>query len=251
MIPASGVTNAASLDPAQPIAPGSYIAIGNGTNPGTALSDFTVFNTFQRLPLALDGCQPGCATSVSFDVPAAGISVPGRLTYASATQVNLQAPWELQGQSSVQVKVTFTDTGGNYTFGNVVTVPVATYSPAFFEIAPGVAAAQDSSYATITSTNPVARGASVAFYLNGLGPVDNTPESGAGASLITLTRTTSTPILMIGGQQATVLFSGLTPGLAGLYQINATIPSNLTAGNQPVTVSIGGVVSKASGIVVK
>jgi uncharacterized protein (TIGR03437 family) len=34
----------------------------------------------------------------------------------------------------------------------------------------------------------------------------------------------------------------LTPGNAGLYQINAVVPST-TAGLQPITVSIGGVVS--------
>jgi uncharacterized protein (TIGR03437 family) len=41
------------------------------------------------------------------------------------------------------------------------------------------------------------------------------------------------------------------PGFAGLYQINATIPGGLTAGNQPVTVAIGGKTSKASNIAVR
>jgi uncharacterized protein (TIGR03437 family) len=43
-----------------------------------------------------------------------------------------------------------------------------------------------------------------------------------------------------------VSFSGLTPGLVGLYQVNATVPSGLTAGNQPITISIGGKTSPSS-----
>ena len=35
---------------------------------------------------------------------------------------------------------------------------------------------------------------------------------------------------MIGGQPAAVAFSGLAPGFAGLYQVNATVPPGLSAG---------------------
>ncbi|MCL5744640.1 MAG: hypothetical protein M1541_12045 [Acidobacteria bacterium] len=49
--------------------------------------------------------------------------------------------------------------------------------------------------------------------------------------------------MTIGGKSADVSFSGLTPTVAGLYQINVTVPSGLTPGLQPVTVSIGGVTS--------
>ena len=64
------------------------------------MSDFTDQSTTSILPLAID------YVNVSFDVPSAGISVPGHLTYVSPTLVNVQVPWELAGQSSAQVKVT-------------------------------------------------------------------------------------------------------------------------------------------------
>ncbi len=123
-IPASDVLNAASVDPAQPIAPGSYISIGSPSTPAKGLSDYTDASITGRLPLSIDG------VIVSFDVPSAGISVPGHLTYVSPTQINVQAPWELQGQSSVQVKVAV----GYNSNSNVVTVPVSNYSPAFFTV---------------------------------------------------------------------------------------------------------------------
>ena len=183
---------------------------------------------------------------MSFDVPSAGISVPGHLTYVSPSQVNVQVPWELQGQTSVQVKVTI-----NYTYGNVVTLPLASFAPAFFEASPGSVAALDLNYKSIGTSNPAVRGQTVALYVNGLGPVTNTPPSGDPASSTTLSQTASTPTVTIGGVNAPVSFSGLAPGFAGLYQINVTVPSTITAGNQPIVVSIGGQTSKTSGISVQ
>jgi uncharacterized protein (TIGR03437 family) len=230
-----GVVNAASMEADRPIAPGSYISIF-----GAGLSDFTDGATTVRLPLAID------LVNVSFDVPSAHLSLPGHLTYVSPGQVNVQVPWELQGQSAALVKVTI-----DYSNGNVVSVPLSDYSPALFEISPGVVAALDSNFQVIGASNPAKRGQVVQLYANGLGPVSNQPASGDPAPASPLAETKSMPVVMIGGQQAAVSFSGLAPGFAGLYQINATIPQNLSPGNQPVTVSIGGQTSKASGIVVQ
>jgi uncharacterized protein (TIGR03437 family) len=48
-------------------------------------------------------------------------------------------------------------------------------------------------------------------------------------------------VVQIGGVQATVLFSGLTPGYVGLYQVNAQVPAGASAGNSvPVAVTTGG-----------
>ncbi|HEX5430728.1 MAG TPA: hypothetical protein VFW83_02080, partial [Bryobacteraceae bacterium] len=233
-IPPGGVMNGASFDASQPIAPGSYISIF-----GTGLSDFTDRNANAILPLAIDYAQ------VSFDVPSANLSVPGHLTYVSPGQVNVQVPWELQGQTSVQMKVTI-----DFTYGNVVTVPVSNYSPAFFT-ANGMVAALDLSNRLIGASNPARRGQAVQLYANGLGPVSNPPASGDPAPAAPLSNTTATPVVMIGGQQADVSFSGLAPGFAGLYQVNATVPASLSPGTYPITISIGGQTSKASTIVVQ
>jgi uncharacterized protein (TIGR03437 family) len=54
--------------------------------------------------------------------------------------------------------------------------------------------------------------------------------------------TTVNPVTVtIGGKAAQVAFSGLTPGYAGLYRINAVVPSGITAGDTvPVVLSVAG-----------
>src|ERR1019366_7700871 len=109
------------------------------------------------LPLTLDG------VTVSFDVPSSKISVPGHLTFVSPGQVNVQVPWELQGQTSAQVKVTLY----GYSYGNVVTVPLADTAPQFFvDPATGIAAARDKNNVQVSATNPVKRGEVVSLYMN-------------------------------------------------------------------------------------
>ena len=117
-------------------------------------------------------------TTVSFDVPSAGISVPGYLTFVGPLQVNVQVPWELAGQSSVQMKVTVDD---RILLGNVATVPLAQYTPSFF-VGGGTIAAQDAiTGAQILAGSPAHSGEILALYANGLGPVTNAPASGAPA----------------------------------------------------------------------
>lgn len=232
---ATQVVNGASFDTLNPIAPGSYITIF-----GNNLSDTTNSLKSSVIPMAID------YVNVSFDVPSAGLSYPGRMIYVSPTQVNVQVPWELQGQTSAQVKVTI-----NYTNGNVLTVPLSNYSPAFFETGTNNAAALDLSYKPINASNPAVRGQVVQFFVNGLGPVTNQPATGDPAPLSPLATTTTVPSVSIGGQAANVEFSGLAPGFAGLYQVNARVPAGLAPGTYPITIAIGGRTSKASGIVVQ
>jgi uncharacterized protein (TIGR03437 family) len=200
------------------------------------------------LPLTL------AAVSVSFDVPSKGISLPASMYFVSAGQINVVVPWELQGESSAQMKIILDQTYGNPIFSNVVTVPLADYSPAFFESAPvnGIVAARDLAGGQIAAANPAVQGQAISLYLNGLGPVTNRPASGAPSPTAEpFARTTTQPVVTIGNRQAQVQYSGLAPGNAAQYQINIVVPTGFTAGTYPITVSIGGKTSKASNLPVR
>ncbi len=53
--------------------------------------------------------------------------------------------------------------------------------------------------------------------------------------------------LTIGGKAVTPSYVGVTPGSAGLYQMNAIIPAGLTAGNNAVVLTINGVSTPSGG----
>ena len=107
-IKSNGVVNAAPpYQVGQGLRPGSYISIF-----GSDLADATLVESTPSLP-AVAG-----QASVSFD--GGGKSLPGHIHFVSPRQINVQIPWEFQGQSSVQMKVTLY----GYLWGNLYTVPL-------------------------------------------------------------------------------------------------------------------------------
>lgn len=214
----AGVVNAATFQAGQGLAPGSYISIF-----GDVLADATAFVSTPALPLSL------ASVAVSFD--GGGLSLPGHLHFVSPGQINVQIPWEFQGQTSVKMKVTVSD----FLYSNVYTVPLAAYSP-------GVFGTLDQVGGIVSASNPARRGQVIQIYANGLGDVDLKPASGDPTpSTLPLAKTKVSPTVTIGGSDAPVFFSGLAPGFVGLYQVNATIPANAPTGTQPLKISIGGI----------
>jgi uncharacterized protein (TIGR03437 family) len=258
---------------------GSYIAI-NGTalaNPAfiSAPNGIGDYAQFPPMPLGLDG------VNVSFDVPGSydGKQIdyngqPGPVEFVSidAATVLVQVPWELQGTSSVQVKAAV----DGFAFSNVITVPLVQYAPSVFPNpdGSGIAHAYDvTTDSEVDASHPVHAGDVVELFANGLGPVNNQPPSGgdlpaaptfAGGNGQPGTvafsgkeaTTTTTPTVTVGGQPATVTFSGLDYSLGDSpyyfqYGVYIKMPTGLTAGSQPVVLSIGGVTASPLPIPVK
>lgn len=243
-----GVSNAGNFQVGPGLAPGSYATIQGG-----GLAETTAVFSTPYLPLSLAN------VSVAFDVPSRSTSYPGRIHFVSPGQINVQIPWELQGLSSVLMKVAIggvtsqvaqTNSAIIACLGNSnpdpnkceYTVPLADTAPAFFEFA-GLVRARDLNYQIIDTTNPAQRGQFIQLYMNGLGPVDNTPPTGEATPLSPLVHTLATPTVTIGEQTVPpgdINFSGLTPTAVGLYQVNVKVPTNVSPGTQTVKLTING-----------
>jgi uncharacterized protein (TIGR03437 family) len=174
------------------------------------------------------------------EVTIGGILAP--LLYVSASQVNFQVPWELAGQA--QATVVITTPIGNST---PVTVNLSAVAPAVFTTngsgsGQGVAITLQGRFAV--PATPATRGQYVMIYCTGLGTVANRPATGAAVSDASAT-TIQTPIVTIGGAQASTNFAGLAPGYVGVYQVNALVPVTVTPGAAvSLSIGAGGVSSK-------
>jgi uncharacterized protein (TIGR03437 family) len=92
---------------------------------------------------------------------------------------------------------------------------------------------------TGAQSRPARRGEVIEIYATGLGVVSNPPPFGNAGSANPLSRTLGDTIAIIGSSRATVLYSGLAPGLPGLYQVNAVIPQDAPTGDRvPITLQV-------------
>jgi uncharacterized protein (TIGR03437 family) len=224
----SAVVNGASYQPA--LAPGSIVSIF-----GSGLSSSTMTAASANLPPFLG------SVNVYFN----GIAAP--LFYASPGQINAQVPYEL-APGTVNLEV-----DGPAVVRQTATVSAA--APGIFTTGgsgkgPGVILRADD-YQLVSPSAPTQAGAYILIYCTGLGALTSPIVEGNPGPNPPLT-TAVVPQVSIGNIAASVTFSGLAPGFAGLYQVNAQVPAGVPAGNAvPVTVTASGVSSNTATIVVQ
>jgi uncharacterized protein (TIGR03437 family) len=216
-----GVVNAASFAPiTNPIAPNEVIALfGSGLAPSAANAASI------PLPTSLAGVQ----------VTVNGVAAP--LFSVSPTQIEALVP---QAINPAQVSYATVKVVNNGVPSNPVTVYTNYTSPGVFSAggnAVGPAAAQHANFSLISSANPAKIGETVVLYASGLGSVMPAVADGAGAPSNPPSTITDTDVVDFSGTNGTIAFAGLTPGLVGLYQLNAAIATGTSTGAVYVDIS--------------
>ncbi len=220
----AGVVNSASLAAGVPIAPGGLISVY-----GQNLADAAGQSTGLPLPEQLNGTQ----------VLLGNQTLP--ILYTAPGLLNVQVPYGVPVNTQYQLTVQH---------GNSYSVPVplvvAQAQPGIFtvnESGSGQGAIQKSDNITLAQPGtPASIGEVVVIYCAGLGSVTPKVAEGVPPPLTPPLSTTDNPVsATIGGMPATVVFSGLTPGVPGVYQVNAIVPSGIATGDAvPVTVTVAG-----------
>lgn len=223
----NGVVNGASFQPAGHVAPGSLVSIF-----GTNLASGPAQSSSIPLPTSLAN------VSVTFN------NVAAPLRFVSGGQINAQAPWNM---SAGTVAVVVARDGIS---SRPVLVQVDQFSPGILTIPSGnqllaVAVNEDGTLAqpqgaiSGVAARPARPGDVLSIYATGLGAVD--PPAGNGRdSTDTLRRTVATPTVLIGSQEAQVLFAGLSPQFVGVNQINVLVPTGSLAGDAvPLQIRMG------------
>ncbi len=247
---------------------GSFVTFGIGSQSGTIGAIYSVstdggapivdYAPRSLLPGGIVGAVAGSivsayGTNLSADVilsapflplptNIAGMSLamngsPIPLLAISPWQINAQIPQNATGTAAFTVPLASGSPSA------AVMQDIASAGPSIFLIPadrPSQAAAfHGATGAIVDAGNPAAAGEAIAIYATGLGPTSPSVDAGNPAPFNPLAVTVNKPVAMIGGKSAQVLFSGLTPGLAGVYQVNVVVPDGLKPGDYYVNLQIG------------
>lgn len=211
-----GVVNAASNAPFTTfVSPGEFLTLY-----GTGLAS-TTDSASVPFPTNLDGVV------VTIN------GAPAPIYFVSPNQVSVIVPYDTTPGSVAQIQLTNNSANSNTVtaFTGETSIGVFTNNPVGGD---GIAAAERPDYSIVSESNPAQVGETIAVYVSGMGAVSNQPADGTAAPSSPLSDTDATPVVFLYDTvdsnygQATVTYSGLAPGFAGLYQINFTIPSGLS-----------------------
>ena len=206
----SFIGNSAVVDAAEfksPVAPGSIVSVfGVGLGPWKGLAT---------------GLQSGASR---LKTEANGVSlmvngVPCPLFYISFNQVNCQMPFEVTGQTRVNLVATFAGVTSPTEFARVA--PVA---PGLFQGAIVNAVTNR----LISPALPARPGDYLVFYMTGLGQVEG---GGTTGQVVTGPQRASAGFrAQVNWKDVPLDYAGLTPGFVGLYQVNIRLPNDLPSG---------------------
>jgi uncharacterized protein (TIGR03437 family) len=224
---AANIVNAGNYSPG-PFAPGSILSLF-GKDLATAPRALVVDDIRGgQLPVELNSVR----------VYVDGAEMP--LFYVSETQINFMLALK-QGLGPAVVRVARQGLSGPE-----VTVTIVEAAPALFVDTAGFVIATHGDNSLITKDAP-AGAEIVVIYATGLGKLDKNPEAGQIPQSISRILKFAELEVRVGARSFSgdaIKYAGLTPGSAGLYQINVELPANL--GSDPeLRVSVGALATPA------
>lgn len=242
------VANGASANTST-VSPGGIVTIYGIALGPAALTPFPGTNP---LPVTLPASAP--STSVTID----GHAAP--LLYTSATQVSCIVPYAIAAKigTAVNLVLTYSGTASAPFSVNVVATDPGLFTLDASGVGPGAILNFNSTtgdYTVNAAANAATAGSTVVIYATGFGVTTcvSTLSSICALApdetqLVTGTVTPSAAVTVtIGGQTATVQ-AALAPigSVAGLLQINVTVPAGIAAGvSVPVVASFGTAISQS------
>ena len=189
--------------------------------------------------VTLSGSNLGGASVILAGRPAPAVSVRD-------TQLTVVLPYGISANTTQQVIVSR---------GASISVPqpviIAPAAPGIFTTDGNQGNVVDLNNKMIDPGNPATAGDSIIIYCTGLGEVDPPLAAGQTPPETPLSQTVNSVSVTIGGVDAQVTFSGLTPGSVGLYQVKAIVPAGANPGDHiPVVLTAAGQVSPAAMIAI-
>lgn len=178
-------------------------------------------------------------------LPGAGVAVTighiyGRLYYVSPTQINLLVPAQLVPGQEYPLQVTRDGSAGPS-----IKIRLEAAAPGLFVQQTGYTAATRAEGSIVTPEKPVHPGEVVVLYATGLGqtvPMLGDGELPTGAMRIEGRAEFEVIINGMPMADNRILYAGVTPGFAGLYQVNLVLPED-TGDDPQIQLSLHGVVS--------
>ncbi len=180
------------------------------------------------------GFEAEVATALPLSETLGGTSIQigagfGAMIFGSANQSNVQAPFESTPNTIGPVTI-FRD---DLAISNRVQTEVKTAEPAVFVDGNTLLSiVTDVNFQLVTPTRPVRPGDVLIAFMSGLGPVEPTVETGFG-SPIPVAVVANDVRMLIDEVEVAPLFTGLTPGFVGLYQLNFIVPGGLSSDGPP------------------
>jgi len=224
---AAGIVNTANYT-AGPFAPNAIVSIF-GSGMARSAQSAAVAPGAAQLPVEINYVRVYIDNS------------PTALFYVSDTQINFLMPANLV-PGTVTIRVVTEGVAGPE-----IAAPIATAAPALFPLTGGYAIATHADATLLTADSPAHPGDTIVIYLTGLGYTSPNPAPGEiqpDARQITQMSTLQVSLNGAAVDPICVKYAGLTPGSAGLYQINLFLPANVAA-DPEIRVSVAGQSSPA------